>query len=406
MNLTFFIARRYLFSKNNRNAINFISGISVAVVAVATATLIIVLSSINGFGKLIESQISVYAPDLLLTSNKGKTFMADSIFIEKIKNTRGVKDVVELVEDNVLIKSEKRQLICRLKGVSPNYILNTGLDTMLVEGDFDIFDKKSKFCVLGIGVAYEAGVSVQSQRSFSVWVPNRKYISIANPLASFISVGIIPAGVVSVDNYIDGEFIFSDINIARKLMQRNENEVSSLEIFVEKNVDIIKIKDELSNVFNDDYDIKTVYEQFDIYKVMKSERLVSFLIMLFIIIVASFSIIGSLTMLIIEKKDDILTLQSMGAKLILIKKIFLSQGWFISIIGAFIGIVIGGLLSYIQQVYGFVTFPSGGNYIVNAYPINIKLSDFLVTFFSVAFIGFLIALYPLINLSKRLSSLN
>jgi len=403
MNLSFFIAKRYLFSKNNRNAINIISGISVAVVAIATAALIIVLSSINGFAKLINGQIAVYAPDLNITSTKGKTFIIDENAINKIKEITGVKDVVEVVEDNVLIKLEGRQKICRLKGVTDNYVLNTGMNNRLVEGEFLLKDGKYSIGVIGIGIAYELGISVRAQSSFSIWLPNRKFVSVANPMESFITTSILPSGIVSVDNFIDESYIFVSIETARKLMIRKKNEVSSLEIFTYDNANILDIKNEIKTKLGGNFEIKTVYEQFDVYKVMKTERIASFLIMLFIIIVASFSIIGSLTMLIIEKKKDIQTLMSMGAKLSLIKKVFLLEGWLISIIGALIGIFIGGAISYAQELFEIVRFPAEGNYIVSAYPIDIKLSDFIVTFFSVSSVGFLIAIYPLINLGKRLS---
>ena len=403
MNLSFFIAKRYLFSKNNRNAINIISGISVAVVAIATAALIIVLSSINGFAKLINGQIAVYAPDLNITSTKGKTFIIDENAINKIKEITGVKDVVEVVEDNVLIKLEGRQKICRLKGVTDNYVLNTGMNNRLVEGEFLLKDGKYSIGVIGIGIAYELGISVRAQSSFSIWLPNRKFVSVANPMESFITTSILPSGIVSVDNFIDESYIFVSIETARKLMIRKKNEVSSLEIFTYDNANILDIKNEIKTKLGGNFEIKTVYEQFDVYKVMKTERIASFLIMLFIIIVASFSIIGSLTMLIIEKKEDIQTLMSMGAKLSLIKKVFLLEGWLISIIGALIGIFIGGAISYAQELFEIVRFPAEGNYIVSAYPIDIKLSDFIVTFFSVSSVGFLIAIYPLINLGKRLS---
>ncbi len=403
MNLSFFIAKRYLFSKNNRNAINIISGISVAVVAIATAALIIVLSSINGFAKLINGQIAVYAPDLNITSTKGKTFIIDENAINKIKEITGVKDVVEVVEDNVLIKLEGRQKICRLKGVTDNYVLNTGMNNKLIEGDFLLKDGKYSIGVIGIGIAYELGISVRAHSSFSIWLPNRKFVSVANPMESFITTSILPSGIVSVDNFIDESYIFVSIETARKLMIRKKNEVSSLEIFTYDNANILDIKNEIKTKLGGNFEIKTVYEQFDVYKVMKTERIASFLIMLFIIIVASFSIIGSLTMLIIEKKKDIQTLMSMGAKLSLIKKVFLLEGWLISIIGALIGIFIGGAISYAQELFEIVRFPAEGNYIVSAYPIDIKLSDFIVTFFSASSVGFLIAIYPLINLGKRLS---
>lgn len=402
MNLPFFIARRYLFSKNNRNAINIISAISVTVVALATAALVIVLSSINGFAKLINSQIAVYAPDLLLYSTQGKTFVLDEKFVSDLKKHDGVSDIVKVLEDNVLIKAEDRQKFCRLKGITENYEKNTGMSKRLLEGYFLVKEGGYSECVIGVGIAYELGISVKSQTPFSIWIPNRKYVSVANPMQSFNSTSIYPSGIVTVDNYIDESFIFASIKTARRLMMREDNEYSAIEIFTEDDTDVFALKKELQKLIPENTELKTVYEQFDIYRVMKIERIAAFLVMLFIIIVASFSIIGSLTMLIIEKKDDIDTLLSMGADLSLVKKIFLIEGWLISFFGAFLGVIIGGIISFLQQEYGIVGLPGSGNYVVPAYPVDIKFSDFIITFFSVSAVGFFIALYPLINLGKRL----
>jgi lipoprotein-releasing system permease protein len=394
MNIPYFIAKRYLFSKNNRNAINIISGISVLVVAVSTAALIIVLSSVNGFGKLIDEQISSHAPDIQISPKKGKTFIADSSFFKKIDSEKNIKYIAPILEENVLIKKDDRQIICRIKGVPENYEKQFELDTAVLSGTYKTHGGNNNFVVVGAGIAYNAGIYAEAEQTVSVWTPNRKKININNPEQSFNTKNVYPTAVISLDSEFDSKYIIASFDFVRSISERNINEVSSIEILVENKEQIYDIKNRLLNSLGNEYIIKDLYEQFDVYKVMQSERLAAFIIMLFIILVASFSIIGSVTMLIIEKREDIFTLQSIGVGLPDIKKIFFSEGILISFFGTFIGIIIGGLLCFAQEKFGFVRFPADGNYIVDAYPMQIKAFDFLLTFFSVMIIGSLISLYP------------
>ncbi len=403
MNVPFFIAKRYLFSKKNRNAINIISGISILVVAVSTAALIIVLSSINGFGKLIDEQISTYAPDLKIEIKKGKTFSADDPNIKKISQTEGISYIAEVIEDNILLKHKEKQLICTVKGVPENYGEVFGLDTAITFGLYKTHGNSLNFVVLGAGVSYNLGISVESGESISLWIPNRKSIQILNPEQSFNIINLIPAGVISIDAEFDTKYIISSLETIRKFTDRDSVTVSSIEIKIENPSDIQKIKKDIKNILGNNYYVKDIYDQFDVYKVMKSERLAAFIIMLFIILIASFSIIGSVTMLIIEKQKDIFTLLSIGSELSSIKKIFFTEGLLITMTGGIIGIILGGLLSYAQQYFGIVTFPSDGYYIVDAYPVDVKIIDFVITFISVTLIGSIISLYPASRIKSKLT---
>jgi len=402
MNVPFFIAKRYLFSKKNRNAINIISGISVMVVAVSTAALIIVLSSINGFGKLIDEQISAYAPDLLILPAKGKIFTTNSQNFDKVKNIKGIKYFAEINEENILIKHNDRQLICRIKGVPENYGEVFGIETAVYYGVYKTHGNIQKFAVIGAGIGYEMGISIETGETISLWIPNRKKILIHNPEQSFNVINVIPAGIISLDTEFDAKYIISSSEVVRQLSDRDSSEFSSIEILIKNKDQIQNIKKRIQDILGDTFIVKDIQEQFDVYRVMKSERLAAFIIMLFIVLVASFSIIGSVTMLIIEKKEDIFTLQSIGAKLKSIKKIFFTEGILISFTGAFLGIIFGGIISLAQQYFGFVTFPADGNYIVEAYPIDVKTLDFLLTFFSVMFVGSLISLYPAMKLKSHI----
>ncbi|MCF6366385.1 MAG: ABC transporter permease [Bacteroidales bacterium] len=406
MNFPFFIAKRYLFSKKNRNAINIISGISVLVVAVSTAALIIVLSSINGFGKLIDEQISTFAPDLLLLPAKGKVFNTDNSSFDKIKKIDGIKYFAEINEDNILLKHNDRQLICRIKGVPEDYGKVFGIDTTVYYGVYKTHGNKQNFAVIGAGIAYEMGISVESGETVSLWIPNRKKIRIHNPEQSFNVVNVLPAGVISLDAEFDAKYLISSSRVVRQLTKRDSSEYSSVEILVDNESLIQEIKRRIENILGEKAIVKDKQEQFDVYRVMKSERLAAFIIMLFIVLIASFSIIGSVTMLIIEKKEDIFTLQSMGTKLKSIKRIFFTEGILISFTGAFLGIIFGGLISLGQEYFGFVTFPSDGNYIVEAYPIDVNTADLLLTFISVMFVGTLISLYPAMKLKSHINGKN
>jgi len=400
MKLSLFIAKRYLFSKKNRNAINIISGISVAVVAVATAALIIVLSSINGFGLLIDKQISSYAPDLKIQPVKGKTFNVNSEKIAEIKQLKEIKYFAEIVEENVLLKYGNKQSICTVKGIPDDYDANFNLQKTLREGIFKTSGKTLNYIVIGGGIAFRLGISAETEKSVSLWTPNRKKTNLLNPEQAFNRISLIPAGIISIDSDFDLKYVLTSKKVVRKITNRDSLTANYAEILVKNPNQIEELKSKIRNISGNEFTVKDIYEQFDVYKVMKSERLAAFIIMLFITLIASFSIIGSVTMLIIEKRRDLFTLMSMGANDNKIKNIFFIEGWLISFSGALIGIILGALICFAQQKFGFITFPSDGMYIVEAYPIDMKYSDFILTFFSVMFLGTLISIYP----ARRLQS--
>ncbi len=371
------------------------------VVAVSVAALIIVLSSINGFGKLIDEQISTFAPDLKIEIKKGKTFsVSDSIF-RKIMHLPGISVCEEVLEDNVLMKYGNRQLICIVKGVSEHYQKTYGLGNALNQGIYKTHGKNLNYGVLGAGVAYNLSVSTESGETVSLWIPNRKNIKILNPSQSFNKINLLPSGVISLDADFDSKYVLTSLALVRAFTDRDSTVVSSLEIITFENTDIQKIKAEIKSILGENYSVKDLFEQFEVYKVMKSERLATFIIMLFIILIASFSIIGSGTMLIIEKKADIYTLMSLGATLKTIRLIFFIEGLLITIAGTITGLILGGLLSFAQQKFEIVTFPSDGSYIVDAYPIDVNSPDFVYTFFSVFIIGTVLSLYPALKIKTK-----
>ena len=401
MNFSFYIAKRYLFSKKNRNAINIISGISVAVLAVATAAIIIVLSSINGFGLLIDEQISSYAPDLKIEVVKGKTFTVNNEKFSEIKKLKNIRYFSGIIEENVLLKYDNKQTICTVKGVPDDYGKEFNLQNTLRDGIFKTSGKSLNYVVIGGGIAYKLSIYIESGKAVSLWTPNRKKVNMLNPEQAFNRISLIPSGIIAIDNDFDLKYVLTSDKVVRKITDRDSSTVSSVEILAKNKDDIETLKTDIENILGNDYIVKDVYEQFDVYRVMKSERLAAFIIMLFITLIASFSIIGSVTMLIIEKRRDIFTLMSMGTSIKKLKHIFFTEGWLISFSGAAIGIILGALICYAQQKYGFVTFPSDGMYIVDAYPIDLKISDFILTFFSVMILGTLISLYPARKLTEE-----
>lgn len=400
MNFPLYIAKRYLFSKKNRNAINVISGISVAVVAVATASIIIVLSSINGFGNLINEQISSYAPDLKILPVKGKTFKINTAEFSEIKHLNGIKYFAGIIEENILLKYGNKQTICTAKGIPDDYEKYFHLKKTLRDGVFKTEGKNLNYTVLGGGIAYKLGISVTTGQSVSLWIPNRKNTNFLNPEQAFNRVNLVPAGIISVDSEFDLKYILTSGKVLEKITNRDSSSVSYVEVLVKNPEQIEQIKSEMQKILGEKFIIKDIYEQFDVYKVMKSERLAAFIIMLFITLIASFSIVGSVSMLIIEKRRDLFTLMSMGTSEKKLKRIFFIEGWLISFGGALIGIVLGAAVCFAQQKYGLVTFPSDGMYIVDAYPVNMKISDFILTFFSVMSLGTLISLYPASKLNS------
>jgi len=399
--LSLYIAKRYLFAKKSRNAINVISSISVAGVTVGTMALIIVLSVFNGLESLVRSIFNTFDPDLIITPAEGKTFIPDSTALKLLSEINGVACYSLCVEENALLRYGEKQYVATIKGVDDNYAQVTGIDSSMWDGGFILRSEQGRpYAIPGIGIANYLGMRINFITPLNIYVPKRTGSTELNPEDAFIRNYIFPSGIYQVEQEYDSKYVFIPIDFARELLEY-KSEVSSVEIKFEQEAKESAVQKDVVSLFGKGFIVKNKYEQQEIfYKVMKSERIAIFFILTLILIIASFSIIGSLTMLIIEKERDIGILRSLGADNTLIRKIFIFEGWLISIIGAFAGILLGFAVCWIQQKYGIVRLQSD-SLIVNAYPVVMKIKDFIVVPVTVLVIGFWAAWYPVRFLTKK-----
>jgi lipoprotein-releasing system permease protein len=400
--LSLYISKRYLFAKKSRNAINVISSVSVAGVAVGTMALIIILSVFNGLETMVSAIFNKFDPDLKITAAEGKTFIPDTARLKLLANVEGLSCYSLTIEENALLKYGERQFIATIKGVDENYAMVTNIDSSMYEGEFVLSnDKGRNFAIPGIGVAQILGLRINFVEPLNIIVPRRTgSINITadeNPLKK---IYIFPSGIFEVEKEYDSKYVYVPIEVARELTE-NEKGVTSLEIKFSEKADAEKVQRKITSIFGKGFIVQNRYEQQEIFfKVMKSERLAIFFILTLILIIASFNIIGSLTMLIIEKERDIEILKSLGADNNLIKNIFIFEGWLISIIGAIAGIILGFIICWLQQNYGLVKLQSA-SLMMNAYPIEMKLKDFIVVPVTVLLIGYWAAWYPVRYLTKK-----
>ena len=401
MNISVYIAKRYLFAKKSRNAINIISAISVAGVAVGTMTLIIVLSVFNGLEKMVSAIFNTFDPDIKITAAHGKTFIADTATLSFLSNADGISSYSLTLEENALLKYGDRQFIGTIKGIDDNYTKVTEIGNSMWEGEFMLESETGRqYAIPGLGVSQYLGIRTNFVTPLFIYVPRKTAETNLNAENAFSRKYLFPSGIFAVEKEYDSKYVYLPIDFMRELTD-NENASSSIEIKVDKASDTDAIKRKIARFFGDDYIVQNRYEQQDIfYKVMKSERLAIFVILTLILVIASFNIIGSLTMLIIEKKRDIEILKSLGADNELIKKIFIFEGWLISIIGAVAGIILGFLVCWLQQTFGLVRLQSE-SLAMDAYPVVIKLKDFLVVPATVLLIGYVAAWYPVRYLTKK-----
>lgn len=402
MNLSFYIAKRYLFSKKRTNLINIISAISVAGMAIGTMGLIIGLSCFNGFDSLIKSLFSSFDPDLKITLAEGKSFDANDQAFNEIRKMKDVLFFSEVIEDNALLRYESRQVLATIKGVSDDYSKMTGLDTMIVDGQFKLKEGKEQFAVIGQGVAYYLSLGVKLLNPINIYVPQKGRSSSLSMEGSFNQGHIYPSGIFSVQQEIDSKYIIVPIAFAREIFEMPEK-VNSVELKLKKGAKVKVVQDAIAIQLGNRFVVKTRYQQHDyLYKTMQGEKYAVYLILILILIIASFNIIGSLTMLIIDKKEDIGILQSMGADKPLIRNIFLFEGWSVSILGAVIGTVAGLAICQAQIAFGFVKLQGGGgSFIIDAYPMTIIPLDILLIFCSVVLIGFVAAWFPVKHISEK-----
>ena len=402
MNLPFFIAKRYLISKKSRNVINLISGISITGITIGTMALIIVLSVFNGLESLIKSLFNSFDPDLKITLVEGKSFSSDHDQLQKLRDDPSVAVFSEVLEENALIDYRNRQAIITLKGVTENYSDLTGIDSLIVDGKFQLWDNEIPVGVIGYDIAAQLSVGVTFFDPLYIYVPKRSGRNIMmNPAGAFKKDYIFPRGIFSVQQEYDSKYLLVPLEFAQDLL-KNNNRVTAIEIKVSPDYNHDEVKDHLSGIIGSEYKVQTREEQHQaFYQVMASEKWAIFLILGFILIIASFNTVSSLTLLVLEKKSDMHILQSMGAMPSTIRKIFLSEGMLITGIGIGAGLILGALVCWIQMEFGIIRFPSGGSFIVDIYPLKIELLDFLLVFLLVGIIGWLASVIPVRVLGKR-----
>ncbi|MDO9152495.1 MAG: FtsX-like permease family protein [Paludibacter sp.] len=397
------IAWRYLISKKSHNAINIISGISSAGVAVGTMALVVVLSVFNGFETLISDMFSSFDPDLRITLTQGKTFDIRNAEFEKIRKSPLVAVFTEVVEENALLRFKEKQMPAIIKGVTDNFRQSTHIDSIMYDGKFELFDGAFERAVPGIGVAGTLGLGAQFIDPLYIYAPKRtSKINLLRPENSFNQAGTFVSGIFSVSQLqYDDRYVLVSIGLARELFEYDSTIVSSVEIKLTPVADKAKAQQSIREILGEKYQVKNRYEQQEsFFKIMKIEKWITFLILCFILLIASFNIIGSLSMLIIEKKQDIETLRCLGANNSLIKRIFLLEGWMISVVGSFAGIIIGTVICLVQEHFGLLKLGTG--YVVDAYPVVTNFSDIILVFFTVLIMGMLAALYPVRYIKKAL----
>lgn len=406
MNFPFYIARRYLFSKKSHNAINVISAISVCGVALATLALVCTLSVFNGFQDLVTTFFTAFDPQLKITAVRGKVFDGQDKRVLQFKKMPDVEVYSESLEDNVMVQYQGRQAMAVVKGVEDNFDQLTPIDSILFgRGDLLLHDEVVDYAIPGIQLLSTLGSGIRFLDPLEIYAPRRgAKVNMANPSTAFVTGNLFSSGLVFAVNQekYDASYILTSIDFARRLFQYT-TEVSAINLKLKAGADTDAVKKHIQDLLGDDFLVQDRYEQqADTYRIMEIEKLISYLFLTFILMIACFNVIGSLSMLIIDKRDDVVTLRNLGASDRQIVRIFLFEGRMISFFGAFAGVVLGLLLCWLQQEYGLIALGSSGSFVVDAYPVSVHASDVLLIFITVLLIGFLSVWYPVRFLSKRL----
>lgn len=400
MNLPFYIAKRYLISKKSHHVINIISWISVSGIGVATMALVIVLSAFNGLQTLVETLYASFDPDIKITAVVGKTFNSNTIPKDKILAIEGVQFYTESLEDVALFKYSDKQTVATLKGVEETFYEITGLDTLIYEGEHKKDSEQTHYLSLGYGIANNLSLFINSEfnEEVSVIIPKKGQKKSFIPGEEFSRKFATASGVYSIGPDFDNKYVLASLPFVQTLFDK-ENQISSVELKLKNDANWKKVKAELSNILGKNFVVKTRYELNElVYKTNETEKWITFLILSFILVIASFNIIGSLTMLILDKKEDVWILKTMGANNKLIQQLFFAEGMLINLLGAFCGMILGTLLCWIQMEFGLLRLNGG---IVDFYPIEMKWIDFLSIFSIVFFIGVIASWFPVRMLTRK-----
>ena len=402
MNLAFYIARRYLFAKKSQNAINIISMISVCSVAVATVALVCVLSVFNGFEDLVSSSFNNFDPELKITPVKGKVFDPNSAPFRLIREMPAIEFCTDVLEENILVRYRDRQEVAVAKGVGDNYQQMVSIDSVLINGEFKLHDGDVYCSVLGIGLSSALGVRAGFVEPLEIYVPIRdRQINIANAISSFQLEYAFIAGEFMLNQEYDEKYMILPLDMLRDLLHY-ETEVTALELKVKPQADLKSVQKHIRRLLGDEFRVQDRYEQQEAtYKMQQVEKWMAFLILAFILTIALFNVVSSISMLMIEKQEDVRILRSMGAGDRLIRRIFLYEGSMIPAFGALAGILMGVILCWIQQRYGLIKLGEIGAFMSNNYPVRVSLFDLLVIFTTVCVIGFLASWYPVRYFGKK-----
>lgn len=406
MNFPFFIAKRYLFSKKSHNAINVISAISVCGVALATLAMVCTLSVFNGFQDMVATFFTAFDPQIKITSVKGKVFDGSEPVFAEIRTMPEVAVYSESVEDNAMVQYKGRQAMAVIKGVEDNFDKLTPIDSILFgRGELILHDEVVDYAIPGLQLLSTLGSGIRFLDPLEIYAPKRgSRINMSNPMSSFVSDRLFSSGLtftVNQEKY-DASYIITSISFARRLFQYT-NEVSAVNLRLTPDADENTVIKKLKEKLGDDFRVQNRYEQqADTFRIMEIEKLISYIFLTFILMIACFNVIGSLSMLIIDKKNDVQTLRNLGASDSQIVRIFLFEGRMISFIGAVSGVIIGLALCLIQQEYGIISLGTAGSFIVDAYPVSVHAWDVVLVFATVLIVGFISVWYPVRYLSRRL----
>ena len=391
------IAWRYLFSKKGHNAINIVSGISSAAVAVVTAAMICVLSVMNGFGELVERMFSEFDPELMVVPAEGQTLRTDTLPIASLYAREDVEAVSMQLEQTALVRYKDHQMPARVMGVDSLFTRTAHIDSIITDGFYSVWDGAFDRTVLGRGLAAQLGTNAHFTGALHLYAPKRTgRINLLRPDQSLLHEHAFIAGTFAVNQIeYDDQLMLVSLPLAQRLFEYDEHTATALRIQLKEGKPIANSQKLIAKTLGPGYKVLNRYEQqADFFRILRIEKLLTVVLLVFILLIASFNIIGSLSMLIIDKTEDIRILSHMGADEPMIRRIFLLEGWLISMLGTVTGLVIGVLLCLGQQHYGWLSLGSGMQYIISAYPVQVQTGDVVMVALIVLALGFAAAWYP------------
>lgn len=405
MNLPFHIAKRYLFAKKSHNAVNTISTISMCGIMLATAAMVCALSVFNGFTDIAAKSFSAFDPELQITPSEGKVFDPSDSQFDKIRQLPSIDFISESLEENALLKFQDRQEPVLVKGVSPDFEKLADIDNIIIDGEFGLRDGDIDFCIVGAGLATHLGVRASFIAPLEIYIPKRNQkVNLANPSTAFTTAQTYTAGVFAINQAkYDDKMLIVSIDLMRELLRYNR-EVSSLDIKVKDGNSVKEVKNELKTILDDNYIVRDRFEQQEeVFRIVSMEKWITFLFSAIILLIAAFNVVGPLSMLILEKIEDIKILRNMGAGKKLIISIFFYEGSLITFAGSITGIILGLILCLCQQYFGLLKLgTTPGTFVVEAYPVVVQPLDILYIFITVNIIGIFTVLYPVNNLRNKL----